>query len=191
MNAKRLCAVGAILLTGFLDAGFAKEVPQKGAGGQPPKEKATQEPGKLKKYDDVITKDATTMPGLFAVHKVNDKIYFEIPQSALGRLVLWRAEVAKGPTGVSWGGMEIGHHTLRFEVRGNKVYLWKVAFGRRADGAAIKSAVEAASLDAIIAAFNVECEGKDRSLVIHVTSLFTTDHPDLSIKRAAGNASGV
>src|SRR5687768_11997478 len=91
----------------------------------------------LRKYDDVITKDFTTSPGVFAVHRLDEKLYFEIPQDKLGRLFFWQAEVAKGPGGDmqfgSWGGRGLGSAVLKFERRGNKIYVWKVAFKKRAD----------------------------------------------------------
>jgi hypothetical protein len=144
--------------------------------------------GELKKYDDVITKEAHTMPGVFAVHRIDDKIYFEIPQSAWNRLMLWHAEVAKGSAGMSWGGMSLGSSFVRWERRNNKVYLWKSGFVKRATGKAIQTAVDSANLDTIIASFPVEAEGKDRSTVIQATSLFTSENADLSIRRAAGGS---
>src|SRR5262245_34339689 len=142
--------------------------------------------GDLKKYDDVITKDFTTQPGVFAVHRHEEKVYFEIPQDKFGRLFLWRAEVAKGPGGGSWGGADLGHAVLKFERRGNKIYLWKVGFSKRSDGKAVSAAVEAAATDSIIASYPVECEGKDRSAVINVSDVVVNSFPDLPISRAAG-----
>jgi len=86
--------------------------------------------------------------------------------------MLWQAEVSKGPGGSSWGGSSLGDAVLKWERRGNKVYLWKVAFRKRAEGAAVKTAVDAASTDSIIAVFPVEAEGKNKSAVILVTNLF-------------------
>src|SRR5690348_12737905 len=59
--------------------------------------KGSSKAGDLKKYDDVITKEFKTQPGVFAVHRDEDKVYFEIPQDKIGRLFMWYAEVAKGP----------------------------------------------------------------------------------------------
>jgi hypothetical protein len=155
--------------------------------GRPPGVAASDE---IKKYDDVITKEAQTLPGVFAVHRIGDKVYFEIPHDSFGRLMLWQAEVAKGPAGVSWGGMSLGSSVVRWERRNNRVYLWKVAFAKRGDGKAVRTAVDSANLDTIVASFPVEAEGKDRSTVIQATSMFTSDNPDLSIRRAAGGAGG-
>src|SRR4051812_36761081 len=98
MHSTRFVGAAVAAMFGF-GVGGQNAISQKSGGG-PPKDKGAAQPGKPKSYDEVITKDAKTMPGFFAVHQVGDKVYFEIPQSALGRLMLWRAEVAKGPSGV-------------------------------------------------------------------------------------------
>ena len=154
---------------------------------QPP---AKSKAGDLRKYDDVITKDFTTQAGVFAVHRNEDRLFFEIPQDKLGRLFLWHAEVAKGPGGGmfgSWGGAALGHTVLKFERRGNKVYLWKVGFAKRSDGKAVQASIDASATDAIIAVFTVECEGKDRSVVINVSDTFIFGIADLSVNRASGS----
>lgn len=180
-----------------LSAGYSQEGPKdkktRPADAPAPRSKAITPPksGELKKYDDVITKEAKTQAGVFAVHQLNDKVYFEIPQEAFGRLMLWQAEVAKGPGGSSWGGASLGDAVLKWEHRGNKVYLWKVGFRKRGDGKAVQSAVEAASTDTIIAVFPVEAEGKDRSTVIQVTSMFVSGLSDLPLSRAGGGGASV
>jgi hypothetical protein len=152
------------------------------------KKRDTSEP---RKYDEVITKEAKTSPGVFTVHRIDDKVYFEIPQDGFDRLILWQAEVAKAPSGVSWGGKSLGNRVVRFDRRGNKVLLWQVSFEKRADGAAIKNAVDAANMDSIIYSFNVEAEGKDRSAVINATPLFMNDVADFSVKRGFGAGASI
>ncbi len=145
--------------------------------------------GELKKYDDVITKEFQTQPGVFAVHRHEDKVYFEIPQEALGRLFLWYAEVARGPGGNSWGGAAIGEAVIKFERRGNRIYLWRLGFAKRSRGdSAIQRAVEAAGTDTIIASFPIEAEGKDRSAVINVSEAMVQGFPELSITPASGGS---
>jgi hypothetical protein len=161
---------------------------------EPMKAKITTppKPGQPKKYDDVITKDAKTSPGVFALHRIGDKIYFELPADAFeGKLMLWQAEVAKGPAGVSWGGKSLGHRVVRWERRDNKVLLWQVSFDKRADGKAIQKAVDSANMDSIIFSFQVEAEGKDRSTVIEATPLFMTDVADFSVKGAVGGGAAI
>ena len=154
-----------------------------------PPPKTVPKAGELKKYDDVITKDFTTTSGVFAVHRNDDKLYFEVPQDKQGRLFLWQAEVAKGPGGGmfgSWGGSGLGSAVLKFERRGNKLYLWKVGFAKRSDGKAVQASIEASATDSIIAVFSVECEGKDRAAVINVSDTFIFGLNDLPITKAAG-----
>jgi hypothetical protein len=149
-------------------------------------------PTELRKYEDVVTKEAKTQKGIFDVHQVGDKYYFEIPASSMDRLLLWYAEVSKGTgSGGSWGGSRLGEAVIKFERRGNKVYLWKLAFRKRATDATVKSSVDAASTDSIIHAFQVEAEGKDKSAVIAVTGMFSRGLPDLSINGAAGGGGSI
>jgi hypothetical protein len=142
--------------------------------------------GELKKYDDLITKEFQTQAGVFAVHRHEGKVYFEIPQEALGRLFLWYAEVAQGPGGSSWGGAAIGEAVVKFERRGNKIYMWKLRFAKRSRDRVIQRAVEAAGTDTIIAAFPVEAEGKDRSAVINVSDVMVQGFPELALTQASG-----
>ncbi len=156
-----------------------------------PKTPTTPKAGELKKYDDVIPKTAKSLPGVFTVHRVDEKVYFEIPQDALNKLMMWQAEVVKGPAGVTWGGLPLGHRYLRFDRRGNKIFLWNVSFEKRGDGKAVQLAVDSANMDSIIYAFNVEAEGKDRSAVVNATPLYLTDITDLSIKGAVGSGGAI
>ncbi len=142
-----------------------------------------KKPGELKKYEDVITAKAKTTAGVFTVHRIDDKVYFEISPKALGKLMLWTTEIAKAPAGVGWGGSALGNRVVRWERRGNKILLWQVLFEKRGDGKAIRHAVESANLGSIILSFNMEAEGKDKSAVIDVTHLFTSDVPEFSAKR--------
>ncbi|HEX4613223.1 MAG TPA: zinc-dependent metalloprotease, partial [Urbifossiella sp.] len=188
MHARFLLGLTLAVTTASVPVAFSQEK-KGGPPDGPTKTKAPFVPpkaGDLKKYDEVVTKEAKTQAGVFAVHQVGEKVLFEIPQDAFGKLMLWQAEVAKGPGGSSWGGAGLGDEVLKWERRGNKVYLWKVGFKKRSDGKAVQAAVEAASTDSILAVFPVEAEGKDRSAVITVTSLFLTGLPDLSLNRAGG-----
>ena len=182
--------LGAGLLAALVSLSPPSAAP---ALGQPPmgmgKGKAAKADD-LKKYDDVITKEFKTQPGVFAVHRSGEKVYFEIPEDKLGRLFLWYAEVAKGPGGSSWGGASLGHSVIKFERRGNKIYLWKVGFAKRSDGKAVQASVEAAATDSIVAAFSVECEGKDRAAVVNVSDSLINGYPDMPLSRASGGGSG-
>src|SRR4051794_22204281 len=145
-----------------------------------PSEKPAEKPGELKKYAQVITREARTSQGVFTVHKIEDKVYFEIPPDALGKLMLWQTEVVKAPNGVGWGGSSLGSRVVKWERRANKVYLWLLNFDKHGDGKAVQEAVDSATMGSIIYAFSVEAEGRDRAPVINVTPLYSTDVPEFA-----------
>src|SRR5918996_3867388 len=45
-------------------------------------------PAQPRPYNRVITREAKTRRGMFAVHRVNDKLYFEIPRKELNKDML-------------------------------------------------------------------------------------------------------
>ena len=146
-------------------------------------------PGTPKPYKEVITAEAKSDPGVFTVHRIDDKIYYEIPADALNREMLWTTEIAKLPAGFGYGGTAVGDRVVRWTRRNNKVYLRAVSYQLRGDGkTAIQRAVDDASLEPIIQAFDVEAEGKDKSAVIDVTRLLTSDVSEFAVKRELGAA---
>lgn len=178
-----LCLVGSSLLR-------ADDEKPKKSDNPPKKGKigGTKKPATPRKYEDVITAKAKTRRGLFIVHRIDDKIYFEIPPAAYGKLMLWSGEIAKAPAGSGWGGKAGGKNYVRWERRGNKVYLFQVGFEKRAEGSAVQQAVEAANLASILYAFNIEAENKDKWAVVNATPLFTADIYELSVKSAVAGA---
>src|SRR5262245_31156854 len=64
-------------------------------------------------YKDIITDKAITDDGLFKVHKVDEKYYFEIPDSLLGRDILVVNRISKAAAGMrnfffGYAGDQIG-----------------------------------------------------------------------------------
>ena len=154
---------------------------------EPPKP-APPKPGTPKPFKDVITAEAKSDPGVFTVHRIDDKIYFEIPAAALNKEMLWATELERVPVGFgTWGGTPIGDRVVRWTRRNNKIYLRNMDYSVRSeDKGAIQRAVEAASVDSIIQSFDVEAEGDKKSAVIDVTRLFTSDTAEFSVKSSVG-----
>src|ERR1700720_3657095 len=50
-------------------------------------------------YDRVITKDAKTTKGLFTVHQIKERYFYEIPKKELGKELLWNSQIAKTTLG--------------------------------------------------------------------------------------------
>lgn len=133
------------------------------------------------KYEDVVTDKAVTTEGLFRVHRVGDKVYYEIPPSLLGREMLWYSETEKVPSGVGTAGRPVADRIVRWERRGDKILLRGVSFLKRGEGgSAVARAVERASLPPVFMAFDVEAEGKDNAAVVDVTRLLASDAPEFS-----------
>ena len=129
----------------FLPGQTGDDTPKGGKkGGFGGKTKAVE----IKKYEEVITAKAKSTPGVFAVHRLNDKIYYEIPTKVHGKLMLWTTEIAKAPAGVGWGGSALGNRVIKWDRRGNKIYLWEVSFAKRGDGS-VARAVDSATMGSI------------------------------------------
>jgi len=144
-------------------------------------------------YGRVITSQAVTRRGLFAVHQVGDKLYFEIPRQELNKDMLLVGRYARAaaanpmlPGGGfgAYGGDQFAEQTLRWERNGNRVILRGPEFDITADTTlSVWSAVAASNYAPIIAIFNVEAFGQDSAAVIDVTRLFTTSVPNIAAIR--------
>jgi hypothetical protein len=142
-------------------------------------------------YDRVITKDAKTTKGLFTVHQIRERYYYEIPKSELGKELLWNSQIAKTTLGAGYGGGQYADRVVRWDLKGNRVLLMDVNYGLVANpGDPIAMAVRNANNDAIIQAFGVAAIAKDGAPVIEVTRLFTTDTQEFSARQRLG-ATGV
>ncbi|MDR3690701.1 MAG: zinc-dependent metalloprotease [Fimbriimonas sp.] len=177
----RTPAIVALILC--VHAAGAVQDPPSSMGQEPGK------PGSLRKYADIVTKDAVSQTGMFKVHRIDDRVLFEIPPTMMGRDLLWQTEVAELPQNVGYPGTAAGSRVVTFTRRKNKIYLRNVDFSMRteADGAR-KVAIDANSVQPILMAFEVQTENGDKSAVIDVSNLFTSDPQDFSVREAIGTA---
>ncbi len=152
-----------------------------GPGGARPAGTPSTDP---QPYDRVITKDAKTRDGIFKVHQIKDKYYYEIPKAELDKDFLWVSQIAKTTIGVGHGGQALGRRVVRWERNGNRIFLRNVNFSIVADkNLPIAEAVENANNDSIIMAFNVAAWGPNEAAVIEVTRLFNTDVFEFSARQ--------
>ncbi len=119
-----------------------------------------------KPYKDVITEKAVTQPGLFLVHKVEDKYYFEIADSVMNREIMAVTRYVKVPTNSgfgrgAYGGEVANSQTIAFEKGpSNNVFMRVITLVNAADSSnAISTAVNNSNLNPIAAAFNVAAYG--------------------------------
>lgn len=139
-----------------------------------------------KPFKDVITDKAKTQKGLFTVHKVDEKYYFEIADSILGREFLAITRLAKVPTGAGYGGELSNQQTLSFEKGpNNNLFLRSITLVNYADSTqTIFKAVTNSNVNPIAAQFPIAAFGKDsiyKSYVIDVTDFFRLDNQVVSV----------
>ncbi len=150
---------------------------------------AISKPNTPKPYKEVITDKAISKKGLFTIHKVDDKFYFEIPDSILHREILAVTRYAKVPGGGrTYGGEIANQQAIEFEKGpSNNIFLKVVTLISYADSTnVISNAVSNSNVNPIAAAFFIAAYGKDSatntsSSVIDVTDFFKGDNQVVSI----------
>ena len=136
---------------------------------------------KLKPYDKVITKDAISDKGLFTTHTVDEKLYFEIPDTLLGKDMLLVSRIAKVPSGFGGGyvnaGSKVNEQVIRWSKRGDYIDLKVISFENQSDEESpIYKSVEANNFFPILFSTAIAAKSKDSTnVVIEVTDLFTKD----------------
>ncbi len=141
-------------------------------------------------YAQVITAKATTDAGMITVHKVDDKWFFEVADTILGRDQLLVSRIAGVPAGVDGfisAGTSLNERLVRFERLGERVVLRAISTNAYADDSlAIAISVRVNNVGAVLAAFPFQAFGKDSaSYVLDVTDFFSGDIPALSGLSAA------
>lgn len=140
-------------------------------------------------YKELITPKAKTSKGLFNVHKIDDKFYFEIKESLFGReiMAITRFSKVAGGGGV-YGGELANQQVVKFEKGpDNKVFMRVVTVISVADSSQpIYKAVKNSNLDPIAASFDIKAFGADSTgAIIDVTDYFKGDNQAVSMSPAA------
>jgi len=153
--------------------------------------------GEIKPYKDIITAKAKSQFGMIGVHKIEQKFFFEIPDSILGRDILVVNRVAGAPAGLRpqkhvYGGDQIAENVVTFEKGpDNKVFLRRRIFAERAQDSSenglFKSLVKS-NLQPIVAAFTIKAYGTDslsKTSVIEVTDFLNQENEILYFNEGA------
>ncbi|HEY8387381.1 MAG TPA: zinc-dependent metalloprotease [Parasegetibacter sp.] len=176
----------AVLLISTSSIAFSQRPGGNNGGGAPAPggNAAANRPGP-KPYGEVITNKAVTSKGLFIVHKVDDRYYFEIPDSVLGRDILVMTRVSKagadmraGMTG--YAGDDVNSNVIAFENGpNNKVFLLRKSHSEFSKDSTkeMYHAVTRSNLQPIAAAFDVKVLPSDSNhVVIDVTDFISGDN---------------
>ncbi|WP_394362872.1 zinc-dependent metalloprotease [Cellulophaga baltica] len=158
---------------------------QKSDQGKPKK-------GGIEAYEKVITKEAKTDKGLFDVHEVDSKFFYEIPDSLFNKEMLMVSRISKTANGLGFGGGKINTQVLRWEKNDKKVLLRVVSYDViAADSLPVHEAVVNSNFEPVLYAFDIKALKKDSinpATVIEVGDLFEKDvnalgMPDIYRKR--------
>lgn len=136
-------------------------------------------------YYKVVKPDAITRKGLFTVHKVDDKYYFEIPDSLLGRDLLVVTRISQGAAGIrpgysGYAGDQIGTTVIRFEKGpSDNLFLRRISFADNIGDStnSMFNAVIRSNMQPLAASFAISAYSPDkRSSVIEVTNYLNGDN---------------
>ena len=135
---------------------------------------------KLKPYKEVIPKNTKSSTGLFTVHQVGTKWYFEIADSIVGREIMSVTRFSKTVAACGkYGGEEINSQVVRWEKGPNNLLFLKsithITFASDSTTPLAK-AVKNSDTHPIIGSFEILSIRKDTSVVIDVTEFFTSEN---------------
>jgi hypothetical protein len=138
-----------------------------------------------KPYKEVITDKALSRYGLFAVHKVDDRWFFEIGDSILGKEILVVNRISKAPIDTRAGffgyaGDEINQNVIRFEKGpNNKLFFRNLSYSVYAKDSSkpMYKSVMNSNIQPITAAFDIKAFSKDSTgSVIDLTDYINGDN---------------
>lgn len=137
-----------------------------------------------KPYATVITNKAVTRKGMITTHKIEDKFFFEIADTLLGRDILVVNRISKSGADVraaqGYAGDQIGSSVIRFEKGPNdRIFLRKVSF--RTYGVdsttSMYQSLNNSNIQAIAASFNIAAYNPAKTAsVIDMTSYINSDN---------------
>ena len=135
---------------------------------------------KESEYEKLLKKSGTCMEGLFTVRRIEDKYYFDVPDSLLGRMLLCVSRFTAVPQDFGkFAGEEVNNCAVYFERRDTAQLLMRqYVLSQVADeGDNISRTLEQSTIDPIVLALKIikkEKDGKteEGSSLVEVTQLF-------------------
>lgn len=193
---------GLLVLTLFLSICSVNAqitvTPVVASGGPRPDTTKKAGSGSLKPYKEVITSKAVSDGGLFWVHKIDEKYFFEIPDSVFGRDILVVNRMSKAPAGMRMGGFfgyagdDIGRSVIQFQKGpNNKIFLRTISFAEytKDSTSPMYTAVNKSNVQPIAASFDMKSYGKDSSgAVIDITDYISGDNDVLHFSSSMKNS---
>ena len=153
---KILLLLSFVFLLGTFSEVNAQKKKKKSNQPTPTEKKSTDKNG-MKPYSKVITREAKSDAGLFTVHKIKDKYYYEISDSLLGREMLMVTRIAKTATGIGFGGGKTNTQVLRWQRQDDDILLRVVSHNIvAADSLPIHEAVVNSNFEPVLFSFPIK-----------------------------------
>ena len=148
-------------------------------------EKTEKEEKKKDSYAEFFNKRHETAKGLITIHKMDGKVYFEMPDSVLGREMLLGSTVSEISDNANAivGSKPYDPWYIKFAKADGKILMLDIGKSNisRNPGDGIDKALRKSDIDAIMKAFKIEtCSPDSTRYVIDVTDLFLADEKELS-----------
>jgi hypothetical protein len=149
-----------------------------------------------KPYASVITNKATTRKGMITTHRLEDKFFFEIADSILGRDILVVNRISKAGAEVraasGYAGDQIGSSVVRFEKGpNNRIFMRKISYRTYGPDSttAMYQSLSNSNIQAIAAAFNIAAFSPDKKgSVIDMTTFINSDNEIFNFSSASAKS---
>ncbi|MFA6945093.1 MAG: zinc-dependent metalloprotease [Pedobacter sp.] len=186
----QFAALSALIFISGLDNVQAQDRKKTNASAtEPAKPAAAPAPPKtgIRPYKEVITDKTKTDNGLFKVHRLDGKYFYEIPDSLFNREMLVVTRYAKTPTiDGTYGGEELNEQIWKWQKRDKQVMIRIPSYRNIAsEKTEMFEAVRNSNLDAVLSSFDIKAINKDsNSVVIDVTDLFAKDVQSIGLPQS-------
>jgi hypothetical protein len=128
----------------------------------------------LKPYKDVITADMKTSKGFIVVHQKEEKFFFEVPKTILGRDILIVSRISKASAemrngSMGYAGDQINETVYRFEMGpARKLLMRRISFREISEDStkSMFASVQKNNVQAIAMAFNIAALKPDSSAYV-------------------------
>jgi hypothetical protein len=186
-SAAALVATGILALGGCATAAPAPEAPAPTVVAPPDGAAPGPGPGSQattpRPYAQVV-RGLEADSGLFVVHRSDARLLFEIPDSLLGREMLVITRIARVPGDISGfvvAGHKVQEQVWTWERQGRRVLVRKQSHNEfAADTLPIAMSVVNNNFQPVVAAFDIQAEGPDSSVVVDVKGFYEGDTPALA-----------
>ncbi|MCK9304944.1 MAG: zinc-dependent metalloprotease [Bacteroidales bacterium] len=167
---RKLCLLAIVMMSTFGWYGYAKDTP-------PVKDSASA-------YDKLFKEKHETARGMFTLHKMKGKVYFEIPLNMMEKDMLIAStltETSDNANGIVGGKNDPIH--IFFTKTGENVQLRRVHTDVITDNqnSGVAKAIERSNIGSIMKSMKIEAYSPDSSaVVVDMTSFFVGDNKDLT-----------